>query len=188
MIRPSLALATLAAAVSLLASAAQAQSQPQGPPPIRAIPGITAPDSFPNACVDCHTVYPDRNLDVRLSTRLSAWSTSVEPRLLALTKAASPAGFRVEGRHPDAADAVLDIPNGCLECHGRNSDQAPPFARLLHTIHLTGGPENHFLSGFQGECTLCHKLDKASGAWTIPSRPESSPAAGQSNGGPPSSR
>ena len=43
---------------------------------------------------------------------------------------------------------------------------------MIHEIHLTGGDTNHFLTMFQGECTLCHKLDAKSGAWAIPSGPE----------------
>jgi hypothetical protein len=45
-------------------------------------------------------------------------------------------------------------------------------ARMAHPVHLTGGDENHFMTLFQGECTHCHKLDRATGAWSIPSAPE----------------
>ena len=79
---------------------------------------------------------------------------------------------RIDGRHPRAGDSLADIPNACLECHGRDAEEAPPFARLLHAIHLTGGAESVFMTVYQGECTHCHKLDPASGAWSLASGPE----------------
>jgi hypothetical protein len=43
---------------------------------------------------------------------------------------------------------------------------------MMHAMHLTGGEKNPFLTMYQGECTLCHKLDGRTGAWTIPSGTE----------------
>jgi len=181
--------------MSVGADAAAQAGPPPGPPP-RPIPGITAPDSFPNACVDCHVLYPDRGLDVRLSTLMARWRDQVEPRLLGLAQASAPGGRRLGGRHPDVTEALADIPNGCLECHGKDARRAPPFAALLHAVHLSGGAENHFVSIFGGECTYCHKLDQANGRWSVPSRPEQAPAGAGSGVGqrgragtpPPSSR
>jgi hypothetical protein len=59
-----------------------------------------------------------------------------------------------------------------MSCHGKGSKTAPAFSTMLHVIHLTGGEESHYLTIFQGECTPCHKMDAATGAWTMPSGPE----------------
>ncbi len=141
-------------------------------PPARAIPGIVAADNFPGACVDCHINYVEMNLDTRFSTLLSHWSEKVESKLLVQARAAALAGMTLEGKHPKVLGMIKNIPGDCLTCHSRESTTAPPFARLLHLIHLTGGQENHFLTLFQGECTHCHKLNMTSGQWAIPSGPE----------------
>jgi len=122
--------------------------------------------------VDCHINYTEMNMDTRLSTLLSQWSEEVEPGLLAKAQAACPEGLTLKGKHPAAAFSLKNIPSGCLTCHGAKSTKAPPFARLMHSIHLTGGEKSPYLTLFQGECTLCHKLDAASGALSIPSGPE----------------
>jgi len=149
-----------------------AQSASGALPPAPPIPGITAPDPFPNACVDCHTVYPDRNLDARLSAVIGRWGVSVDARIRALAQATAPAGLRIQGRHPAVVDAFESIPDGCLKCHDAQSRLAPPLGALLHAIHLGNGVENHFLTVFQGECTYCHKLDPDTGRWSMPSGPE----------------
>lgn len=162
-------------ATSLTAVAAQSQvNQPAQPtlPPARKIPGITAPDSVPHACVNCHINYPEMNLDARFSTQMARWSEKVEPTLLAKAQASAPQGMILKGKHPKTTGGFNNIPAQCLVCHGKDSRRAPPFARMLHLIHLTGGEENHFLTIYQGECTHCHKLDMSTGRWTLPSAPE----------------
>ena len=165
-------LASLAVVPLLLVGEASSREpapggSPPAPPPVREIPGITTADVFPGACVDCHVVYPEINLDARLSTHLKRWNEGVEPAFLARVQAYAPAGVTLAGKHPEVA--ASDIPASCLECHGRAASGAPPFARMLHGIHLTGGESNHFLTLFQGECTHCHKLDPATGGWRLPS-------------------
>lgn len=142
---------------------------PAQPP---AIPGITAPDAFPNACVDCHLNYREQNLDVRFSTLLAAWQQGAAPKLLEKARAAAPAGVTLTGKHPAVSGAVSDVPRKCLACHGKASTKAPPFAVMLHAIHLEGGAENHFVSLFGGSCTHCHKLDAKTGKLTVPSAAE----------------
>jgi hypothetical protein len=154
-----------------------AQAQPQGhamqtPPPLRKIPGITAPDRYPQGCVDCHINNAEMKLDTRFSTLMNRWSEKVEPGLLAKAQASAPKEMILRGKHPKATSALKDVPAKCLVCHGKTSKIAPPFANMIHTIHLTGGGRNHFLTVFQGECTYCHKLDSSSGHWTLPSAPE----------------
>ena len=92
--------------------------------------------------------------------------------LLARFQAFSPDGMKLKGQHPSAEQALKDIPNACLQCHGRTSKIAPPFVRLLHGVHLLGGAQNHFLTMFQGECTHCHKLDSQKATWSLASGPE----------------
>lgn len=151
---------------------AQERGAAPAPPPIRAIPGVTAPDPFPNACVDCHLNYTDRKMDVRLSTLMASWREKVDPRLLAKARAAASADAKLEGRHPDVPRALASVPGGCRTCHAKDSPGAPPLAPLIHSIHLTGGAENHFIAHFQGECTHCHKLDAKTGVVRVPSAPE----------------
>ncbi|KAA0255833.1 hypothetical protein FBQ97_05035 [Acidobacteria bacterium ACD] len=158
---------------SLLAAAAPAAPSEGAPPlpPARKVPGITAPDTHPGGCVDCHVRYPERKADERLSVLMAGWRTKVGPELLAKSQAASPPGMKLKGKHPPLS-AAKDVPASCLRCHSPGSKSAPPFAALVHAIHLTGGEANHFLTVFQGECTLCHKLDAATGTWRMPSGPE----------------
>jgi len=146
--------------------------QEQGPPPARKIPGITSEDRYPHACVDCHINYVDMKLDTRISTMLKQWQQKVPAPLLAKAQASAPAGVALLGRHPLISNALDSIPATCLTCHSKASKTAPPFASIMHKIHLTGGEKNHFLTMFQGECTYCHKLDLSSGRLTNPSAPE----------------
>jgi len=148
---------------------ARAQEPPLQAP--RAIPGINAPDPFPQACVSCHVILPDGR-DVRISTLLQGWVAGADSALLSMARSAAPSGVAVTGKHPPVGPMIASVPADCLTCHGRDATQAPPFGRLLHLVHLTGASGSLFLSLFQGECTLCHKLDPASGSWSIPSAPE----------------
>ena len=150
----------------------EVQKLEQKLPPARKIPGITTQDPFPRACVDCHINYTEMNLDTRFSTLMKIWRVKVDSALLQKAQDAAPAGMILKGKHPDKPDSFNNVPGECLTCHSKISKTAPPFARMIHKIHLTGGEENHFLTIFQGECTYCHKLNLASGSWTIPSGAE----------------
>ena len=130
------------------------------------IPGITTPDKTPNACVDCHVNVPGKG-DYRLPSIIAQWKNGVDPKVLPKAKAAAPEGKTIVGKHPDVAARITTIPDDCLTCHGRDSKNAPPFAKLLHAIHLVGGEENHFLAVYKGNCTNCHKLDQKTGTWRI---------------------
>jgi hypothetical protein len=148
--------------------AGPASTQTAGTPP--QIPGLTAKDTFPRACVDCHVVTGEG--DMRISTLVAAWKQAVDADLLAKAKAANPGGAALRGKHPTAGDSLANIPDGCAaKCHKADSKLAPPMAQMMHNIHLTGGAENKFLTQFQGQCTHCHKLD-ATGDWKVPSGPE----------------
>jgi hypothetical protein len=138
------------------------------PPAARKIPGITVKDAYARACVDCHTGRPD--MPAALSVIIKQWGTKVDPSLLAKAQASAPKGMTLKGKHIVAA--VKDVPAACLKCHAKGSKIAPAFAMMMHTIHLTGGEANSFLTTFQGECTHCHKLNTTSGEWSIPSGPE----------------
>lgn len=141
-------------------------------PPARKIPGLTAEDKFPNGCIDCHINMPDIKQDERISTLMSKWNKKVESKLLKKAQAVAPAGVMLKGIHPLASASLKNIPAACATCHSKTSRMAPPLATLLHTLHLTGGDENHFLTIFQGECTYCHKMNAVTGVWTMPSGQE----------------
>lgn len=149
------------------------QGGPPPPPPARAIPGLTADDPHPRGCVDCHRDMKEFNMDTRLSTLMGKWREGVvEPRLLTAAKAAAADSTKITGKHPPAAGTLKNIPSACLVCHGKSSKTAPPFARMLHLIHLTGGDANPYMGYFQGDCTHCHKLNQSTGGWSMPSGAE----------------
>ena len=174
MIRRLLLLAIiLSCSFMIFMAQGQEEKQPApAPPPARKIPGITAEDSFPNGCVDCHINYVQMNMDTRFSTLLKNWSEKVEPKILEQAQASAPEGMTLKGKHPNATSSLKNIPKGCLACHGRESKMAPPFSKMLHIMHYTGGDKSPYLTIFQGECTHCHKLDLSKGLWVIPSGPE----------------
>jgi hypothetical protein len=153
-----------------VSSAAQPGEPHASPPPARRIPGINAEDRFPGGCVSCHVQLPER--DARLSTAMKRWAEAVEPKLLAKVQAAAPEGVTLKGKHPPVMKSLENIPEACMACHKPTAKTAPPFARMLHVIHLSGADDNHFMTLFQGECTYCHKLDLGTGIWSVPSGPE----------------
>lgn len=112
--------------------------------PPRSIPGITTKDPFPAGCVDCHVK---------------------EHRISVLLKA--PAQKK---KHPPVA--TTNIPASCRKCHSATSKTIPPFAPLMHRIHFAKGDAGEFVKQFGGECTHCHKLDKAAGKWSMPNGAE----------------
>jgi hypothetical protein len=130
----------------------------------RAIPGINAKDAYPAACVDCHVK------DMRLSTQIARWNGSVDAKSLAAMQAFAPKGMTLKGKHPPVTGK--DIPASCLKCHAAMAKAAPPLAPLLHGIHLAKGDQSDFVKQFQGECTHCHKLNKTTGTWSMPSGTE----------------
>jgi hypothetical protein len=132
---------------------------------------FAAEDSFPRGCVDCHVNRPDIGMDVRLGTHMRQWTQQVDPQLLAKAQAVTPREVTLLGRHPAVPDALRNIPGSCLQCHSASPATAPPFAPLVHMIHLAG-EENHFVTLFGGRCVHCHKLDTGTGGFTIPSAPE----------------
>ncbi len=136
------------------------------------IPGITAPDKRPHGCVDCHKNHPERKMDHRLSTTLAKWNKEVDPERLKMAQAAAHSGIKLTGQHPDISSKVEVIPGDCLKCHRKESKTVPPFGNMMHSIHLVGGKDNHFIAHAQGSCTHCHKLDKKTGAWHLGSGKE----------------
>jgi len=137
----------------------------------RAIPTINAKDAFPKGCVDCHVKTPD-GTDARLSTMLARWNGKVDAKTLAAMQAFVPKGFTLKGKHPPVTAGVKSIPASCVKCHAANSKSIPPLAPLMHGIHLAKGDQSQFVKRFDGECTHCHKLQKANGTWSLPNGPE----------------
>lgn len=166
---------TVLFAVSIAAAQATSMTGQGGKPAAaapRAIPGITAKDQFPRGCVDCHVNYTDQKMDLRFSTLMKQWTEKVDPQLLKRVAGSAPTGVTLKGKHPPVLGTLKNVPAGCLPCHGRTSTMAPPFSKMMHALHLSGGKDNRFLTQFQGECMHCHKLNAATGAWSLPSGPE----------------
>lgn len=137
------------------------------------IPGITAKDPYPNGCVDCHVA--GKTGDMRISALMATYATAVPAALVDKAKASSPAAMaaRIKGKHMAVPNVKGNVPQSCMTaCHKKGSTVAPPFAQLIHTIHLTGGAKNSFLTTHQGECTFCHKLDQKTGMWKTASGAE----------------
>jgi len=122
--------------------------------------------------VSCHIDMPDIGVDGRLSTSIREWERQVPPDVVAIARRAADSDVIVRGKHPPLPLPLVDVPSSCMTCHGAGSKSAPPFYRLLHLMHYSGGNENHFLTEFGGECTLCHKMDLQTGRWTLPSGSE----------------
>ena len=135
--------------------------------------GNGAVDPYPIGCVSCHVVDKTKGTDSRLSVALKEWTAGkVEPGLLAKSKASAPAGLALKGKHPSAEDSLDDIPGACLDCHSTDSKKAPPFAQLLHLVHLTGGATNAYVTTYKSDCMSCHKLNTKTGEWSMPSGAE----------------
>jgi nitrate/TMAO reductase-like tetraheme cytochrome c subunit len=132
--------------------------------PPRAIPGITAKDVYPAACVDCHVK------DNRVSALLARWNGSVDATKVRAMQAFVPKSITLKGKHP--AVAAKDIPASCMKCHAATSKTMPTFAPLMHGIHLAKADQSEFVKQYGGECTHCHKLNRANGAWSLPSGAE----------------
>lgn len=103
----------------------------------RKIPGINDKDPYPKGCVDCHL--SRSGMPAPLSAEVKEWTTKVDPKLLARFQAFAPKGMTLKGKHPNVAAMIKEIPAGCLRCHGRGSKVSPPFATMIHGIHLLGG-------------------------------------------------
>jgi hypothetical protein len=130
----------------------------------RAIPAINAPDAFPAACVGCHVK------EHRISGLLARWNGKVDAKRLAAMQGFVPKGITLKGKHPTVP--VKDVPASCLKCHAAASKTIPPLAPLMHGVHFGRGDASDFIAKFGGECTHCHKFDKTSGTWRMPSGPE----------------
>lgn len=161
---PAVILIMVVCGISVVANA---EGEPQSSPPLRQIPGITAPDQFPRGCVDCHVNRLDLKMDVRVSTIMRQWQEKVDPTFLAKIRPFVPVSMALKGKHPTVQAEFADIPQVCLQCHGITPESAPPLGPLLHGLHLVGGEKNHFLSTFQGECSHCHKLNAETGVWSL---------------------
>jgi len=142
-------------------------------PTVPEISGLTAEDRFPGGCVDCHVNMPEANMDVRISTQMNQWYRQVDQKLLATIRAVIPDHIELLGRHPRIpTESFRDIPTSCMTCHGNSASNAPRMGPMMHVIHLIGRQENHFLTLFKGECTHCHKFNRKTGVWSMPSGPE----------------
>ena len=169
--RPIVLTAGLLVAAALTGAAVGQTPTASPTPALRQIPGITAKDAYPNGCVDCHVAA--KGGDTRLSVLLAKWTTAVPAALVDKARAASADALKIKGKHLALANVKANLPQTCLvACHKKGSTIAPPFAQLMHSIHLVGGAQNRFMTANQGECTHCHKLDQKTGTWKIASGAE----------------
>ena len=130
-----------------------------------------AKDPYLNGCVDCHV--KSKDADTRLSTLMTSWASAVSAAMVEKAKAASADPARIKGKHPVVPNVASSMPQTCLKaCHKKASTIAPPFAQLLHTLHLVGGTANKYVMVYKSDCTHCHKLDPKTGVWTLPSGAE----------------
>ncbi|HEX2864091.1 MAG TPA: hypothetical protein VHN99_05950 [Deinococcales bacterium] len=166
------------AGITVLAQ--QAQPAPKPAPP--QIPGITATDSHPNGCVNCHQYRADLKRDYRLSTTLHEWSQKgTEADFVNIAKAVWP-NAKITGRHPDVTADLKgqDIPGACIDCHEGNDI---PLERVLHLVHLSllpDGPAANpgaFITAYGGFCTNCHTVGASTGLVTVKSGKENEPPA-----------
>ena len=111
-------------------------------------------------------------MDHRLSTTLAKWNKEVDPECLKMAQAAAPPEIKLKGQHPDVSSKVEIILDDCFKCHKKESKTVPPLGDMMHSIHLVGGKDNHFIAHAQGSCTHCHKLDKKTGTWHLGSGKE----------------
>lgn len=136
---------------------------------VPSIPGITVEDTRPNGCVDCHQKDGDQS-HPSLTLLIQEWTEEVSSELVEKAQAAASSEVTFKGKHPDVGAMISTIPEDCLTCHSKQSAKmigAPELGRLTHLIHLVGGAENDFITGYQGQCVQCHALDKETGEWTI---------------------
>lgn len=118
------------------------------------IPGITVDDVKADGCVDCHYKESDEK-DYRLSTSLKELSE--------------------QGKHPDVSAMVNTIPDDCVMCHSEQMAEGmgtEALGPMMHKIHLVGGADNYFITGYEGQCTHCHALDMETGGFSIKSGEE----------------
>lgn len=155
MLRKSLAWGLVLAAMLAIGSGIAVYTQEEDVP---AIPGVTAEDTHPNGCVDCHRKAGE-DQDYRLSTAIAEWASEGAPEeLIEWSEAAWP-NASLSGQHPGVSGFVASqtLPDSCYNCHGEGSGM--PLKPLLHTVHFAGGGDNHFVSGYDGRCLHCHAMN-----------------------------
>lgn len=136
------------------------------------VAGLDNRDSFPRGCVDCHVVLPEEQRDVRISTIMKNLAERVDPRLQARLAKGATGKAGLHGRHPALLSDSLEIPAICQNCHRADSATVPPFAEMMHLIHLADSEDNHYISLFNGDCSFCHKFDPYAGTFSVPSHTE----------------
>lgn len=154
MFKKGLALSMVLALVLAIGTGIAVYTQEEEVP---AIPGITADDTHPNGCIDCHRLAGE-NRDYRMSTAIAEWAEGAPEEVMHAAEAAWP-GVELTGTHPEVSEYVASqpMPQSCLTCH--SSKSSIPLDDALHTYHFAGGADNHFVSGYDGRCLQCHSLN-----------------------------
>ncbi|MFA5536779.1 MAG: hypothetical protein WDA53_06395 [Bacillota bacterium] len=109
------------------------QEVAQGEEPAQEIaePMVFVSSGDKSGCLDCHSKISD-DKDYSLATSLAY----------------------IEEHTGEALEGI----NDCIKCH--TSDAQFSIQRILHSAHYSGGPENHFVSSYEGSCVHCHKLEQ----------------------------
>ena len=108
--------------------------------------GITAEDEHPNGCIDCHRDAGEGR-DYRLNVSLE------------------------ELDHPNVSAMIKTLPDDCGICHKSGTPLGGLNAQT-HRLHYQNPSENHFVTGYQGECLACHTLNSATGSVGTKSGPK----------------
>lgn len=108
--------------------------------PALTIPGVNAKDDLPKGCTDCHVKASDSDRTI-----------------LAGMKA-----LIASGKHPKAADSMVDELKDCYTCHKAGAT-AGTVGSVVHSAHFTG-KDNAFIKYYSGNCTWCHSVDLTKGA------------------------
>lgn len=103
----------------------------------------SAPDSYPQGCVDCHK--------------------ADGPGLLGTLLA--------EIKHRNVDKQTAKVPGDCLECHGADGDYIP-LSEAVHLVHFEDPAKNPFVVEHGGNCLHCHALDTKTGIVTVKSGPK----------------
>lgn len=90
-------------------------------------------DKFPDGCVSCH-VNQGEGKDLRIITLLSKHK-----------------------KHPKVK-FVKVVPTDCAKCH-KEGRKFGSLRKVIHRAHFRNPATNPFLNDYNGNCSMCHKMD-----------------------------
>jgi hypothetical protein len=66
---------------------------------------------------------------------------------------------------------VKTLPGDCMTCH-KAGGYGGALSTITHKGHYANPAENHFVTGYAGQCLECHSLNAATGVMTVKSGPK----------------